>query len=106
MYQYAANQIGQAVHTLATTEGTVRERLKKAAVEIAFAPVQDLPRAMADDLTKLKAELTDLELDPKGTTSEQFSGYASKLVAFAAQMRRLEYKYEPGTSDDYIPLSS
>ena len=103
-YGYAVEKLHSAVHILATTEGTLRDRLQRASVDILIAPTHDLPTTMAKDLARLQADLASLNLNTTIAVTLQLSKYADRLVAFTNQIHSLQHKYEPGGLEEYISL--
>ena len=99
-FGYAVEQMTGAVHILATEEGSLRERLKKAAGErILWAPTDDLPEHLKGNLESLKEELTQAKASSgsdrvtpsvEGLSSEELFKLADRVVALAFEMAREE----------------
>jgi hypothetical protein len=86
-YGYAVEQIGSAVHLLATGNDNLRSRLKEAIPFIVFAPPGDLPGETAERLRALQNEIQELVMSG---TSEELLRFADRLVALDHRMQREE----------------
>jgi hypothetical protein len=83
-FGYAVEQIGQAVHTLATTDGDLRTRLLRAEPDIVFAPPTDLPAELKERLELVRERASTIgEMQPN-----ELSQYADQLVALAFCLHR------------------
>jgi len=79
-FAYACEKIGDAVHTLATSEGDLRKRLL-AAKNYLPMPTIGVPTNLNYDVDELKSSLTILGTDP-----DELRRVAGKLVAVAFRM--------------------
>jgi len=85
---YAVEQIGQAVHTLATTDGDLRARLLRAQPNIVFAPPTDVPSDLKERLESIKERASAIGEMPH----DELSPYADQLVALAFGLHREDAK--------------
>lgn len=84
MFGYAVEQIGQAVHTLATTDGDLRTRLLRARPDIILAPQADVPGELKERLELVKARASAIgKMQP-----DELSPYADQHVALAFGLHR------------------
>jgi hypothetical protein len=91
-YGYAVEQIGGAVHALATAEGDLRSRLRQASHLIPFAPPTDLPGELAQRLRELQNELHELEVET--ATRDELFGFTDRLVACCYEMLRRQNEFD------------
>ena len=95
-FGYAVEQIIAAVYILATEEGNLRERLKKAARErILWVPTDHLPDHLKRNVETLKEELTQSEASSgsdrvtptlDGLSGTELFSLADRVVAMAFEM--------------------
>ena len=94
---YAYEKFEQAVHTLATHRGTIRDRLWHAALDFASVSVGDVPEPLRPKFEQIKKDMSRLKPNAKGqshlgaTVSRvrlaTCDGFASQIVELACQLR-------------------
>lgn len=96
-FGYARENVGRALVELAESEGTLKERVERAAVQLLFAPSTDLPpdlKASFDSLCSLVSQNGSVDQSVSAMTDDEAVRFASELVALHGEMW-----FETGKSD-------
>ena len=84
-FGYAREQIGLAVHELATKDGSLKERLMAACLYVgAASPSDELPSEVKTRIEQLHRDVQVGKID--GMTAEQVYNVAQELVALHAEL--------------------
>lgn len=90
-FNYSRELVGRAVGEL-VTNGSLKERLARAASQFVLAPIEDLPDDLKNDLETLQTKLVAVNSKLKETiaamTSQEAESIAVKIVTLYGQLWR------------------